>query len=81
MPALHHREITLTARKRVEPLLPVDHLNKSLLTTHPTAKDFHEMWKRAFETDARCIAEAKEYRKQRWDKSHWSLTSKKGTEY
>ncbi|MBW0571044.1 hypothetical protein O181_110759 [Austropuccinia psidii MF-1] len=30
------------------PLLPVDHLKKYLLTIHPTAKDFHEMWKRAW---------------------------------
>ncbi|MBW0531861.1 hypothetical protein O181_071576 [Austropuccinia psidii MF-1] len=29
------------------PLLPVNHLRKNLLTIHPTAKDFHEMWKRA----------------------------------
>ncbi|MBW0518757.1 hypothetical protein O181_058472 [Austropuccinia psidii MF-1] len=51
-------------------LLPVDHLKKNLLTLHPTAKDFHEMWKRACDTTAKCIAEAKEYNKQRWDKSH-----------
>ncbi|MBW0567472.1 hypothetical protein O181_107187 [Austropuccinia psidii MF-1] len=52
------------------PLLPVDHLKKNLLTIHPTAKDFHEMWKRAYDTAAKCIAEAKEYNKQRWDNSH-----------
>ncbi|MBW0563042.1 hypothetical protein O181_102757 [Austropuccinia psidii MF-1] len=51
-------------------LLPVDHLNKNLLTIHLTAKDFHEMWKRACDKAAKCIAEAKEYNKQRWDKSH-----------
>ncbi|MBW0471695.1 hypothetical protein O181_011410 [Austropuccinia psidii MF-1] len=28
------------------------------------------MWKRACDTAAKCIAEAKEYSKQRWDKSH-----------
>ncbi|MBW0557719.1 hypothetical protein O181_097434 [Austropuccinia psidii MF-1] len=28
------------------------------------------MWKRAFEKDAKCIAEAKEYNKKRLDKSH-----------
>ncbi|MBW0509329.1 hypothetical protein O181_049044 [Austropuccinia psidii MF-1] len=28
------------------------------------------MWKRACDTAAECIAEAKEYNKQRWDKSH-----------
>ncbi|MBW0564246.1 hypothetical protein O181_103961 [Austropuccinia psidii MF-1] len=27
------------------PLLPVDHLKKNLLTIHPTAKDLHDMWK------------------------------------
>ncbi|MBW0540493.1 hypothetical protein O181_080208 [Austropuccinia psidii MF-1] len=52
------------------PLLPVDHLKKNLLTIYPTAKDVHDMWKRACNTAARCIAEAKEYNKQRWDKCH-----------
>ncbi|MBW0486689.1 hypothetical protein O181_026404 [Austropuccinia psidii MF-1] len=28
------------------------------------------MWERSCETAARCIAGAKEYNKQRWDKSH-----------
>ncbi|MBW0552119.1 hypothetical protein O181_091834 [Austropuccinia psidii MF-1] len=60
------------------PLLPVDHLNKGLLTIHPTAKDFHEMWKRAFETAAKCIAEAKKYNMQRWDKSHMVAEFKEG---
>ncbi|MBW0586943.1 hypothetical protein O181_126658 [Austropuccinia psidii MF-1] len=52
------------------PLLPVDHLKKNLLTIHPTAKDFHEISKRACDTAANCIAEANEYNKQRWDRSH-----------
>ncbi|MBW0575438.1 hypothetical protein O181_115153 [Austropuccinia psidii MF-1] len=56
--------------KRWNPLFPVDHLEKNLLNIHPTAKDFHEMWKRACDTAAKCIAEAKEYNKQRWEKSH-----------
>ncbi|MBW0526294.1 hypothetical protein O181_066009 [Austropuccinia psidii MF-1] len=56
--------------KRWNPLFPVDHLKKNPLTIHPTAKDFHYMWKRACETAARFIAEEKEYNKQRWDKSH-----------
>ncbi|MBW0513117.1 hypothetical protein O181_052832 [Austropuccinia psidii MF-1] len=29
------------------PLWPVDHLKKNLLTIHPKAKDFHDMWKGA----------------------------------
>ncbi|MBW0552546.1 hypothetical protein O181_092261 [Austropuccinia psidii MF-1] len=41
------------------PLLPVDHLKKNLLAIYLTAKDFHDMWKRACDTAAKCIAEAK----------------------
>ncbi|MBW0496378.1 hypothetical protein O181_036093 [Austropuccinia psidii MF-1] len=59
-------------------LLPVDHLKKDLLTIHPTAKDFHEMWNRACDTETKCIAEAKEYNKQRWDKSHMEPDFKEG---
>ncbi|MBW0533823.1 hypothetical protein O181_073538 [Austropuccinia psidii MF-1] len=51
-------------------LLPADHLKKNLLTIHATAKYFHKMWKRACDTASKCIAEAKEYNKQRWHKSH-----------
>ncbi|MBW0508869.1 hypothetical protein O181_048584 [Austropuccinia psidii MF-1] len=47
----------------------MDHLDKNLLTIHPTAKDFHDMWKRPCDTAAKCIAEASEY-KQRYDKTH-----------
>ncbi|MBW0479482.1 hypothetical protein O181_019197 [Austropuccinia psidii MF-1] len=36
------------------------------------------MWKRACDTAARCIAEAKEYNKQRWDKSHMEPDFKEG---
>ncbi|MBW0493748.1 hypothetical protein O181_033463 [Austropuccinia psidii MF-1] len=52
------------------PLFPMDHLKKNLLIIHPTAKDFREMWKRACDTAAKCIAEAKDSNRQRWDKSH-----------
>ncbi|MBW0506530.1 hypothetical protein O181_046245 [Austropuccinia psidii MF-1] len=52
------------------PLLPVYHLKKNLLTIHPTAKDFHEMCKRDGDTAAKCIAEATEYNEQRWYRSH-----------
>ncbi|MBW0507278.1 hypothetical protein O181_046993 [Austropuccinia psidii MF-1] len=63
------------------PLLPVDHLKKNLLTIHPTAKDFHEIWKRACDTAAKCIAEAKEYNKQRWDKTHMEPDFKEGDQF
>ncbi|MBW0584944.1 hypothetical protein O181_124659 [Austropuccinia psidii MF-1] len=35
------------------PLFSVDHLKKNILTINPTAKDFHEMWKRACDTAAK----------------------------
>ncbi|MBW0579419.1 hypothetical protein O181_119134 [Austropuccinia psidii MF-1] len=60
------------------PLLPVDHLKKNLLTIHNTAKDFHDVWKKACETAAKCIAEEKEYNKQRMDKSHMEPDFKEG---
>ncbi|MBW0500567.1 hypothetical protein O181_040282 [Austropuccinia psidii MF-1] len=65
-------------KKRWNPLLPVDHLKENLLNIHPTAKDFHYMWKRACDTAARCIAEAKEYNKQRWDRCHMEPDLKEG---
>ncbi|MBW0480287.1 hypothetical protein O181_020002 [Austropuccinia psidii MF-1] len=42
------------------PLLPVDHLKKNVFTIHPTGKDFHDMWNRAYDMAAKCISEAKE---------------------
>ncbi|MBW0479183.1 hypothetical protein O181_018898 [Austropuccinia psidii MF-1] len=36
------------------------------------------MWKRAFDTAARCIGEEKQYNKQRWDKSHMEPDFKEG---
>ncbi|MBW0481555.1 hypothetical protein O181_021270 [Austropuccinia psidii MF-1] len=51
-------------------LLPVDHLKKNLPNIHSTAIYFHEMWKRACDKSAKLIAEAKEYNKQRYDKTH-----------
>ncbi|MBW0471264.1 hypothetical protein O181_010979 [Austropuccinia psidii MF-1] len=65
-------------KKVWNPLLPVDHLKKNLPTIHPTAKDFHEMQKRACYTAAKFIAEAKGYDKQRWDKSHMEPDFREG---
>ncbi|MBW0503546.1 hypothetical protein O181_043261 [Austropuccinia psidii MF-1] len=59
-------------------LLPVDHLKKNLLTIDLTAKDFHDMWKRAFETDSKFVAEAKEYNKKWYDKTHMEPDFEKG---
>ncbi|MBW0588696.1 hypothetical protein O181_128411 [Austropuccinia psidii MF-1] len=60
------------------PLLPVYHLKKNILTIHLTAKAFHDIWKRACDTAAKCIAEAKEYNKQRWYKTHMEPEFKEG---
>ncbi|MBW0489859.1 hypothetical protein O181_029574 [Austropuccinia psidii MF-1] len=60
------------------PLLPVDHLKKNILTIHPTAKDFHDMLKRACDTAFKCIAEAKEYNKQRYDKTNMEPDFREG---
>ncbi|MBW0533616.1 hypothetical protein O181_073331 [Austropuccinia psidii MF-1] len=51
-------------------LLPVDYLKENLLIIHPTAKELHNMWKRACDTAAKCIAEEKKCNKQRWNKTH-----------
>ncbi|MBW0520763.1 hypothetical protein O181_060478 [Austropuccinia psidii MF-1] len=64
--------------KGLNPLLPVDHLKKNLRTIQPTAKDFHDMWKRSCKTAAKCIAEAKEYHKQRLEKTHMEPDFKEG---
>ncbi|MBW0534474.1 hypothetical protein O181_074189 [Austropuccinia psidii MF-1] len=52
------------------PLLSVDHLNRNFLAIHPTAKDLYYMCKRECDTEARFLAEEKEYNKQRYDKTH-----------
>ncbi|MBW0532003.1 hypothetical protein O181_071718 [Austropuccinia psidii MF-1] len=59
-------------------LLPAVQLpyNKSLHST--TAKDFHYIWKGEFDTASQCIAEAKEYNKQRYDKIHMEPDFKEG---
>ncbi|MBW0486801.1 hypothetical protein O181_026516 [Austropuccinia psidii MF-1] len=64
-------------KKGWNPLLPVDHLKKDLLTIHPTGKDLHAVWKRACDTASKCIAEEKEYNKKRWDKSHMTQGNEK----
>ncbi|MBW0474642.1 hypothetical protein O181_014357 [Austropuccinia psidii MF-1] len=38
------------------------------------------MWKKACDTAAKCIAEAKEYKKQRGDKSHMEPEFKEGNQ-
>ncbi|MBW0466111.1 hypothetical protein O181_005826 [Austropuccinia psidii MF-1] len=65
-------------RKGWNPLFPVDKLKKTFLTIHCIAKDFHEMWKRACDTAAKCIPEAKEYNKQSHDKTHMEPDFKEG---
>ncbi|MBW0502841.1 hypothetical protein O181_042556 [Austropuccinia psidii MF-1] len=65
-------------KKGWNPLFPVDHLKKNLNNIHPTAKDFHDMSKRACDTAAKCVAEEQGYNKQSWDKSHMEPEFKEG---
>ncbi|MBW0475442.1 hypothetical protein O181_015157 [Austropuccinia psidii MF-1] len=65
-------------QKGWNPLMPVDHLKKNLITIHPTSKEFHDMWKTSSDTAAKYIAEAKEFNKQRWHKSHMKPDFKEG---
>ncbi|MBW0585550.1 hypothetical protein O181_125265 [Austropuccinia psidii MF-1] len=44
----HEGEITPLVKEGWNPLFPVDHLKKYLLTTHPTAKEFHNIWNQTF---------------------------------
>ncbi|MBW0529408.1 hypothetical protein O181_069123 [Austropuccinia psidii MF-1] len=50
----------------------------NLPAIHPTSKDFHDMWKKACDKAPKCIAEATEYNKQRWDKAHMEPDFKEG---
>ncbi|MBW0554488.1 hypothetical protein O181_094203 [Austropuccinia psidii MF-1] len=61
-----------------DPLPPVNYLKKHILDIQPTAKGFHDTWKRACDSDTKCIAQEKEYNKQRWEKSHVELDFKEG---
>ncbi|MBW0504200.1 hypothetical protein O181_043915 [Austropuccinia psidii MF-1] len=40
-------KVPALVEKGWNPIFPVNHLKKNLLNIHPTAKEFHEMWKRA----------------------------------
>ncbi|MBW0479830.1 hypothetical protein O181_019545 [Austropuccinia psidii MF-1] len=51
---------------------------KAVQLAYNTTRDFHEMWKKACDTFSRCIAEAKEYNKQRWDKTNMEPEFKEG---
>ncbi|MBW0523695.1 hypothetical protein O181_063410 [Austropuccinia psidii MF-1] len=53
-------------------------MKRNFLTIHKTAKDLHDMWKRACHKAARVTSEAKEYNKQRWDKSYIEPDFKEG---
>ncbi|MBW0569204.1 hypothetical protein O181_108919 [Austropuccinia psidii MF-1] len=75
---LAERKTPALVEKGWNALLPVNHLKKNLLAIHPTAREFHDMWMKACDAAARCIAEAKEYNKKRWDKTHMEPKFKDG---
>ncbi|MBW0470598.1 hypothetical protein O181_010313 [Austropuccinia psidii MF-1] len=71
-------KLSLLVEKWWNPLFPVDHLKKNILTIHLTAKDFNDMWNRACATAAKCITEAKGYNKKRYEKTHMEPDFNKG---
>ncbi|MBW0588148.1 hypothetical protein O181_127863, partial [Austropuccinia psidii MF-1] len=72
------QKTTCTGRKRVESPIACGSPEEKSSDHQPKAKYFHEMWMRACDTYAKRIAEAKEYNKQRWDKSHMEPDFKEG---
>ncbi|MBW0495111.1 hypothetical protein O181_034826 [Austropuccinia psidii MF-1] len=64
--------------KRWNPLLPVGHLKKNLLTINPKSQRFLEKWKKTCDTAERCIAEETEYNKKRYDQIHGEPEFQKG---
>ncbi|MBW0472632.1 hypothetical protein O181_012347 [Austropuccinia psidii MF-1] len=79
--ALHHSEISLTGRKRIESPIACGSPEERFLTIHPTANDLHDMWRKACDTAARCISEAKDTINRVRTNLTWNLTSKKKTRY
>ncbi|MBW0520185.1 hypothetical protein O181_059900 [Austropuccinia psidii MF-1] len=59
----------------------MDHLMKHLLTIFPTAKDFHDIWKRACETAAKSYLKLNNTKNRGTTRHMWNQTSKKGTRY
>ncbi|MBW0547989.1 hypothetical protein O181_087704 [Austropuccinia psidii MF-1] len=54
---------------------------KNIIAIHHTAKEFLDMWKRACDTAAQCIPEAKEYKSRGMTRHMWNQTSRKGTRW
>ena len=50
--------------------MPKDLVNKKGIEVHPTALSFHEMLAKARDHTGKCIAQALDYSKERWDKTH-----------
>ncbi|MBW0513403.1 hypothetical protein O181_053118 [Austropuccinia psidii MF-1] len=61
------------------PLLPVDHLKKNLLTIHATAKDFNDMCKRACDKSPSAQLRLKSTKNRSMTKHTWHQNSTKGT--
>ncbi|MBW0539721.1 hypothetical protein O181_079436 [Austropuccinia psidii MF-1] len=77
-PALYHREVTLTGRKRVEPFIACGSPEEKCSGYPAQKQGLHYLWKRACDKASQCIAEAKEYKKQRYDKTHMEPDFKEG---
>ncbi|MBW0520345.1 hypothetical protein O181_060060 [Austropuccinia psidii MF-1] len=62
-----------------KPLLPVDHLKKNLLTIHPTAKNLHDMCKKAGKQLPNASLGKKNTKNRGGTNNTWSLTLKQGS--
>ena len=56
--------------KGFNPRVPTTFLKEKMVHLHPNAVDFHEMLIKARNHAARCVEEAVDYNKSRWDKTH-----------
>ncbi|MBW0584292.1 hypothetical protein O181_124007 [Austropuccinia psidii MF-1] len=58
------------SEKGLNPRLPADTLRKDLIDIHTTASSFKVMLDKVKNHERKCMNEAFDYAKQKWDKSH-----------
>jgi transposase InsO family protein len=64
------KEIPYILERGWIPRMPKDHINNKLPHVHPTSLDFKRMLDITHEHAKKCVQDAAEYNKLRWDKSH-----------
>ncbi|MBW0494189.1 hypothetical protein O181_033904 [Austropuccinia psidii MF-1] len=69
---------TFTGRERVESPIACGSLEEKSSDHPPQTQRFPQYVKKGYDTAAKCIAQAKEYKNQRWDKSQMEPDFKEG---